>query len=149
MLYLPSEPTLVPSRNLFILDYDGFVSFHFVDQLIGHVLFSVRELLVLPLDKPDRLVAVIRSFDSSRHLSLQFFESIAFSNRHVELLTFGCCDIGLYPEIKTYFLSVSLLFFEILFIDETRHFQVVSVRLSNQIRIGQFIGNLKLAASPD
>lgn len=42
-----------------------------MDQLVRFVLFSVRELLVLPLDKLDRLVAVIRSFNLSRNLFLK------------------------------------------------------------------------------
>ena len=59
MLYLPSEPAFVPVIDLLILDYDSLIGFQLVDQLVSHVLFPVRELLVLPLDKLDRLVAVI------------------------------------------------------------------------------------------
>lgn len=71
MLYLPSEPAFVPSSYLLILDYDGLIGFQSMNQLIRFVLFSIRELLVLPLDKLDSLIAVIRSFDSSRHLFLE------------------------------------------------------------------------------
>lgn len=120
-----------------------------MDCLVCFVLFPVRELLVLSSDQLDCLVTVIRSLDPSRHLFLQSLESIAFSNCHVELLTFGCRDIGLYPEIKTYFLSVSLLFFEILSIDEACYLQVVSVGLFDQIRVGQFVGGLELVSGFD
>ena len=61
---MPSEPTLVPVADLLILHDDAVISFQLVDQLVGYVLFSVRELLVLPLDKLDRFIAVIRSLDS-------------------------------------------------------------------------------------
>ena len=61
---MPSEPTIVPVADLLILHDYAVISFQLVDQLVGHVLFSVRELLVLPLDKLDSLVAVIRSLDS-------------------------------------------------------------------------------------
>ena len=71
MLYLPSESVLVPVTDLFVLHDYAAVGFHFMDQLVGHVLFSIRELLVLPLDKPDCLVAVIRSLNLSRHLFLK------------------------------------------------------------------------------
>ena len=64
MLYLSSEPTLVPVADLLILHDYAVISFQLVDQLVGYVLFSVRELLVLPLDKLDRFIAVIRSLDS-------------------------------------------------------------------------------------
>ena len=117
-----------------------------MDYLVCFVLFPIQELLVLSPDQLDCLVTVIRSLDPSRHLFLQSLESIAFSNCHVELLTFGCRDIGLYPEIKTYFLSVSLLFFEILSIDEACYLQVVSVGLFDQIRVGQFVGGLELVS---
>ena len=59
MLYLSSEPAFVPSCNLLVLHDYTVVGFQLVDQLVSHVLFPVRELLVLPLDKLDRLVAVI------------------------------------------------------------------------------------------
>lgn len=59
MLYLPSEHALVPVADLLVLHDYTVVGFQLVDQLVSHVLFPVRELLVLPLDKLDRLVAVI------------------------------------------------------------------------------------------
>lgn len=59
-----SEPALMPVVDLFILDYDSLIGFQFMNQLVRFILFSVQELLVLPLDKPDCLVPVVRSLDS-------------------------------------------------------------------------------------
>lgn len=136
MLYLSSEPIFMPVADLLVLDHYSLICFQSVDQLVGHVLFPVRELLVLSLDKLDSLVPVVRSFSPPRHLSLQPLEPIAFSDRYVELLTFGCRDIGLYPEVKTYLLSVLFLFLEVLFVNEARHLQVVSVGFLDQVRVG-------------
>ena len=71
MLYLPSEPAFVPVTDLLILDYDSLIGFQSMNQLVGHVLFSVQEFLVLPLDKLDCFIAVIRSLNLSRHLFLE------------------------------------------------------------------------------
>ena len=71
MLYLLSEYALVPVIDLLILNYDSLIGFQLVDQLVRFVLFPVRELLVLSLDKLDCLVAVTRSLDPSRHLFLK------------------------------------------------------------------------------
>ena len=139
----------MPVADLLVLYDYAVVGFQLVNQLIGHVLFSVRELLILPLDKLDRLAPVVRSLDSPEYLLLQSLEPIAFFDRHVELLTFTCCYAGFDTKIKTYFLSVSLLFLEILLIDEACYLQVVSVWLPDQIRIGQFVGDLELTSCSD
>lgn len=55
----------MPVTDLLILHDYAVVNFQLVDQLVGHVLFPVRDLLILFLDKLDCLVAVIRSLDSS------------------------------------------------------------------------------------
>lgn len=73
MLDLHSKHALVPVADLLILHGYAVVGFQSMNQLVRFVLFSVRELLVLPLDKPDCLAPVVRSLDSPRHLSLQFF----------------------------------------------------------------------------
>jgi len=54
----------MPVANLLVLHDYAVVSFQLVDQLVDYVLFPVRELLVLPLDKFDRLAPVVRSLDS-------------------------------------------------------------------------------------
>ena len=59
MLYLSSEPAFVPSCNLLVLHDYTVVGFQLVDQLVRFILFSVREFLVLPLDKLDSFIAII------------------------------------------------------------------------------------------
>ena len=61
----------MPVVDLLVLHNYAVISFQSMNQLVCFVSFSVRELLVLPLDKLDSLVAVIRSLNLSRHLFLK------------------------------------------------------------------------------
>lgn len=88
MLVLLSEQAFMPIRYLFVLHIDPVIDFKFVDYLVCFVLFLVRELLILSLDKLDRLISVVRTFDPSEKLSLQLFESFTFFNRYVKLFSF-------------------------------------------------------------
>ena len=87
MLYLFSEQALVPSGYLLVLHADAAVSLEPADYLVRLVFFSVRKLLILPLDQLDCLAPVVRSLDSTLQLALQLLEPIAFFNVHVKLLT--------------------------------------------------------------
>jgi len=88
------------------------------------------------LDQLDCLMSVVRSFDSSEEFPLQSLKPIAFSDRHVELLTFRCRYVRLDSEVKTYLLSILFLFSEILLVDETRYLQVIPVRFPDEISVG-------------
>ena len=68
---MPSKHALMPVVDLLVLHNYAVISFQSMNQLVCFVSFSVRELLVLPLDKLDSLVAVIRSLNLSRHLFLK------------------------------------------------------------------------------
>ena len=99
------------------------------------------------MDTIDCLVSVIRSFDSSKHLSLKLLETITFSNLYINLLTFACCQICLDAKVKTNLLSILLLFFKILFVDEARHFQIVAISFLDKVCICKFINILQLVSS--
>ena len=139
----------MPSGYLLVLHADAAVSLEPADYLVRLVFFSVRKLLILPLDQLDCLAPVVRSLDSTLQLALQLLEPIAFFNVHVKLLALACRYACLDSEVKTYFLPVCLWYFEILSVYVACHLQVVSVRLPDQVRVRQFVHVPELASRPD
>ena len=99
MLDLLSEHSFMPSGYLLVLHVDPVVSLQLADDLVRLVLLSVRELLILSSNQLDRLVSVVRTFDSSEEFPLQLLESFAFFNGYVKLPTFRCCYVRLYAKV--------------------------------------------------
>ena len=90
---------------------------------------------MLSSDLLNRLMPVVRSFGSPEHFTLQLLEPITFFNLHIQLLSFTSRYRGLDPKIKTNLFVVLLFFFEILFVDVARDFQIIAICFLDQVGI--------------